>query len=61
MSFPHFYNADPFYLSQVDGLNPVKEKHEFFMAFEPVRILKNKFIVDVSDLNIASKFIKFHT
>lgn len=36
MSFPHFFNADPFYLNQVDGMKPLKEKHEFFMAFEPV-------------------------
>jgi scavenger receptor class B protein 1 len=37
MSFPHFYHADPFYLQQVDGLAPQKEKHQFFMSFEPVR------------------------
>ncbi|KAG5684261.1 hypothetical protein PVAND_013497 [Polypedilum vanderplanki] len=35
MSFPHFYHADPYYLQQVDGLQPVKEKHQFFMSFEP--------------------------
>lgn len=36
MSFPHFYNADPFYLEQVEGMNPNKTKHQFFMSFEPV-------------------------
>lgn len=36
MSFPHFYNADPFYLDQVEGMKPDKEKHQFFMSFEPV-------------------------
>lgn len=35
MSFPHFYKADPYYLNQVEGMHPVKEKHQFFMAFEP--------------------------
>lgn len=39
MSFPHFYNADPFYLNQVEGLKPDKDKHQFFMSFEPVREL----------------------
>jgi scavenger receptor class B, member 1 len=36
MSFPHFYKADPFYHSQVDGMKPDKEKHQFSMSFEPV-------------------------
>uniref|UniRef100_U5EUH2 Putative plasma membrane glycoprotein cd36 n=1 Tax=Corethrella appendiculata TaxID=1370023 RepID=U5EUH2_9DIPT len=35
MSFPHFYNADPYYVNQVDGLNPTKEKHEFSLTLEP--------------------------
>lgn len=36
MSYPHFYNSDPYYLSAVDGLKPNKEKHEFFFIIEPV-------------------------
>lgn len=36
MSFPHFYNADPFYHQQVEGMKPEKDKHEFFVALEPV-------------------------
>ncbi|ALC39338.1 pes, partial [Drosophila busckii] len=35
MSYPHFYLADPSYLAAVDGLQPEKEKHEFYMALEP--------------------------
>lgn len=35
MSYPHFYEADPYYLEQIEGLNPIKEKHEFFMTLEP--------------------------
>ncbi|EDW64458.2 uncharacterized protein Dvir_GJ17481 [Drosophila virilis] len=35
MSYPHFYLADPIYLEALDGLQPEKEKHEFFMALEP--------------------------
>lgn len=36
MSFPHFYNADPFYRQQVEGMQPEKDKHEFYVALEPV-------------------------
>lgn len=35
MSFPHYYAADPYYLSQVDGLRPDVDKHEFSMTLEP--------------------------
>uniref|UniRef100_A0A7G3AVF2 Putative plasma membrane glycoprotein cd36 n=1 Tax=Lutzomyia longipalpis TaxID=7200 RepID=A0A7G3AVF2_LUTLO len=35
VSFPHFYAADPFYLDQVEGINPSREKHEFFLTIEP--------------------------
>lgn len=37
MSFPHFYGADATYLESVEGLDPVKEKHQSFMTLEPVR------------------------
>lgn len=36
MSFPHYYAADPYYLEQIEGLLPDKEKHEFFMTLEPM-------------------------
>lgn len=45
MSFPHFFNADPILLDQVEGLKPDKDKHEFFMAFEPVR----NFLIPISN------------
>ncbi|XP_054741988.1 protein peste-like [Anastrepha obliqua] len=35
MSFPHFYNADPYYVQQVDGMQPEQDKHEFYMILEP--------------------------
>lgn len=35
VSFPHFYGADPYYLSLIDGLQPSKEKHEFYITLEP--------------------------
>nr|XP_023018229.1 protein croquemort-like [Leptinotarsa decemlineata]XP_023018231.1 protein croquemort-like [Leptinotarsa decemlineata]XP_023018232.1 protein croquemort-like [Leptinotarsa decemlineata] len=34
ISFPHFYQADPFYLESIEGLKPVKEKHEMFLCLE---------------------------
>lgn len=36
MSYPHYFDADPFYLDQVDGLEPNKEKHESYFTLEPV-------------------------
>lgn len=36
MSFPHFFNADPFYINQLEGLKPQKDKHEMYMVLEPV-------------------------
>lgn len=36
VSFPHYYLADPFFQSQVDGLNPQQELHEFHVDLEPV-------------------------
>lgn len=36
MSFPHFYAADSYYLDQVVGMNPSKEKHEFYITLEPM-------------------------
>lgn len=35
MSYPHFFNADPFYRQQVLGLMPSKKRHEFYMILEP--------------------------
>lgn len=39
MSFPHFHDADQYYLDAVEGLEPSKEKHESFFTLEPVIIL----------------------
>ncbi|XP_055375789.1 protein peste-like [Condylostylus longicornis] len=36
MSYPHFFNADPFYINQVEGITPPDpEKHEFYIILEP--------------------------
>ncbi|KAI4454658.1 scavenger receptor class b type-1 sr-b1 [Holotrichia oblita] len=34
-SFPHFYNADPSLLEQVEGLNPKQELHESYLKIQP--------------------------
>ncbi|CAO1400864.1 unnamed protein product [Diamesa serratosioi] len=36
MSFPHYYAGDPFYLNEVEGLMPNKEKHQPFFTIEPI-------------------------
>jgi len=35
ISFPHFYKADPSYLSDIEGLYPRQNLHEFYIAIEP--------------------------
>ncbi|XP_043065296.1 protein peste [Drosophila ficusphila] len=34
-SHPHFYQADPYYLEQVEGLKPDKDRHEMVIMLEP--------------------------
>lgn len=36
VSQPHFYNADPSLLNEVDGMKPDKEKHRTILAMNPV-------------------------
>ncbi|XP_073981559.1 sensory neuron membrane protein 1-like isoform X2 [Rhodnius prolixus] len=36
LTLPHFYEADPSYLEEVDGLHPNKENHQIFLNFEPI-------------------------
>lgn len=35
MSMPHFLDADPYFASNVDGLAPDPDKHEFYIDLEP--------------------------
>lgn len=35
ISFPHFFNADPYLLNMVNGLKPEEEKHAFYMDIIP--------------------------
>ncbi|XP_068898284.1 protein peste-like isoform X1 [Tenebrio molitor] len=34
-SLPHFYKADPHYTNSIEGMQPKKEKHEFYAVLEP--------------------------
>jgi hypothetical protein len=36
ISNPHFFNADPYYVSQMTGLQPEADKHQFYVILEPV-------------------------
>lgn len=35
LSWPHFFQADPILLDAVEGLNPNKDKHQFFVDVQP--------------------------
>jgi hypothetical protein len=36
ISYPHFYDADPYYLTQLKGLKPDSNRHRCDLALEPV-------------------------
>lgn len=36
VSLPHFYNSDPSLVHEVEGINPIKEKHESIIIMQPV-------------------------
>ena len=40
ISNPHFFHADPYYVSQVAGLQPEADKHQFYITLEPVSKIK---------------------
>lgn len=52
ISFPHFYLADPYYLNQVDGLLPNKDRHQFHIDLEPVITTFLNCILIIELLNI---------
>ncbi|KAK9876982.1 hypothetical protein WA026_016012 [Henosepilachna vigintioctopunctata] len=35
LSLPHFYKADPSYADKLIGIKPDKEKHDFYIIYEP--------------------------
>lgn len=45
VTLPNFYLADQSYRDAIEGMNPDKEKHEFYLAFEPVSTKQYYFIV----------------
>jgi scavenger receptor class B protein 1 len=42
ISNPHFFHADPYYVSQVAGLQPDADKHQFYITLEPVSKIKKR-------------------
>jgi len=65
LSYPHFYQADPSYQEAVIGLNPNKEKHQFYVDVVPdfgfplairPRFQLNVVIKKDSSIPIMSKF-----
>ena len=41
VTYPHFYDCDPFYLNAVEGLNPQPNLHRMQLDIEPVRPARN--------------------
>lgn len=44
VSFPHFYLADPTYLSSIEGLSPNKTLHEFQLTIDPVSKIRSNYL-----------------
>ena len=42
ISSPHFFHADSYYVSQVAGLQPEADKHQFYITLEPVSKIKKR-------------------
>ena len=38
LSWPHFFQADPKLIRDVEGLSPNKEKHQFHIEVQPVSV-----------------------
>ncbi|XP_019763180.2 protein peste isoform X2 [Dendroctonus ponderosae] len=43
VSLPHFFAADPYYRELIDGMQPDRKKHEFYIVIEP----KSGIIMDI--------------
>jgi len=40
VSLPHFLDADPSLLEDVDGLQPIRKEHESFAIYQQVNYMK---------------------
>ncbi|KAG5681304.1 hypothetical protein PVAND_010753 [Polypedilum vanderplanki] len=61
MSYPHFYEADSLFLSEIEGLNPQKDKHQSYITIEPttgiplevvIRFQANFLIQQIEDISL---------
>ncbi|KAL1505376.1 hypothetical protein ABEB36_004959 [Hypothenemus hampei] len=43
LSFPHFYAADPYYRNLIEGMQPNRSRHQFYIIVEP----KSGIIMDI--------------
>lgn len=69
ISFPHFYLADPYYSSAVQGLNPTAENHTFKIILEKfsgvplmvnARLQINILMEPVTDMNVFKDLPKLY-
>ncbi|XP_015035804.2 protein peste [Drosophila pseudoobscura] len=53
-SYPHFHQADPYYVEQVDGMKPDKDRHELVVILEP----KTGMILEIKARIMASLLVE---
>ncbi|BFF95493.1 protein peste [Drosophila madeirensis] len=56
-SYPHFYQADSYYVDHVDGMKPDKDRHELFVILEP----KTGMILEIRARIMASLLVEPRT
>jgi scavenger receptor class B protein 1 len=68
-SLPHFYNADPYYTNLIDGMQPDKEKHDFYLNYDhrngliiyaAGRFQLNALVDPVPHVNIMKNLTRFY-
>ncbi|XP_075225476.1 protein croquemort-like [Lycorma delicatula] len=64
VSYPHFYQADPYYSDLIDGMLPETDKHQFYITIEPnvgipldvgARLQVNLLLQPLSGIELYSK------
>ncbi|XP_039480646.1 protein peste [Drosophila santomea] len=53
-SYPHYYNADPYYAEQVEGMKPDKDRHEMVIMLEP----KTGMVLEIKARLMASLLVE---